>query len=763
MDIVEASLEGYDKLFSTGECLLDCSVLLGQNELSSTGTITVADPKGLIANALINHSLLNGGINKLEAPKAVPVASPPIPVTTGSNGVPIPGGSGEGGVAVGNDPEFTPEVKAFMDCIAYKEVHAGQHLTRKGYFCNNGVGGSKGYFSEAEAAAGFPASAGTDYNVGRYQFNRGDYLEFKGKDSRIKAYMPIDQDYLCLGKMKYRGVMAPLKAGDLRDAILRAGKEWASMPGSPYGQVQRGYNMEQAIAYYNQRLAYYKGGAQPPAKVDPTPTAPVPNATATAPTAPVPVTPALTAAPEAPVKGNKLTITIGEDVFTYYHQSTEYDAAEGRTTIGGQSIRYALDRRKRNRVVHNTSLKEFAQTVAANHKVPLSFSGQDIKFDVIDQRGITDYAALVQQAKQSGLFVSEDKSGAITIKPLSAVEDSGLVFKWRVNILSAKFKDEALDATKEDKSSALLQNESKATLDPSSGQIAATKPDVDKVPDTSVTGDKAPIQTAKPAPGQELAQAQARSRVKRVQGLPTVLVVPMSEQTRKLKPLDTIKTEGFQDTLNRIWVIDSVKHEPFKGTTTLNIYSPIEVLDLTPAAPPPVAGSPAETVSTAPIGNNVGGYIYPCSNTYPFTDFGRWHKVRGAGRVHAGVDFAGGAGGGTIVAIADGIVIVKNSSAAGGHSSGGGYGIYVDIDHQNGVVSRYCHMRSISCSNGTLIKQGQEVGKVGNTGRSFGDHLHFEVFRKGHTFGSDTINPATLPGLSRCGKVGELVKAGAKD
>lgn len=759
MEIVEATLEGYDKKMATGDCLMDCSVTLGQNDLSSTGTITVADPVGYIAQALINHSLLSGGINKLEAPPSVPFsAAAPPPIGSTGTGEAVPGGSGEGGVAVGADPEFTPEVKAFMDCIAYKEVHAGQHLTRKGYFCNNGIQGSGGYFSEAEAAAGYPVSAGTKYNVGRYQFRKLDYDEFKAKDKRIKAYMPIDQDYLCLGKMKYREVMEPLKAGLIREAIKRAGEEWASMPGSRYGQVQHGYTMEQAIAYYNQRLAYYKGGAQPAPKVDPTP----PPATPATPAAPVPTSPSVTAAPELPpVKGNKFVITIGEDVFTFYHQSTEYDADNGKTIIGGQSIRYALDRRKRNRVVHNTSLKAFAETVATAHKVPLNWQApNDIQFSVIDQRGLTDYAVLVQQAKQSGYFVSEDNKGAITIKPLTAVEDTGLVFKWRHNIISAKFKDEALDSSKKDASSALLQGESKATLDPSSGAITQTKPDIDKVPDTSTTGDKAPVQAGKPAPGQDLLQAQQRSRVSRVQGLPSVLVVPMSEQTRKLKPLDAIKTEGFKDVLNRIWVIDMVKHEPFKGTTTLNVYSPIEVLDLTPQAPPPVAGSTAPVVSTAPIGNNVGGYVYPCSNTFPFTSYGSWHRVREKGKVHAGVDFAGGAGGGTIVAIADGILRAVNR-----FGYGGGYGTYCEVDHQNGVVSRYCHMisGSLVLPDGCLVKQGQEIGKIGNTGASRGAHLHFEVFRKGHQFGSDTINPATLPGLSRCGIIGQLVKVGGKN
>jgi murein DD-endopeptidase MepM/ murein hydrolase activator NlpD len=57
----------------------------------------------------------------------------------------------------------------------------------------------------------------------------------------------------------------------------------------------------------------------------------------------------------------------------------------------------------------------------------------------------------------------------------------------------------------------------------------------------------------------------------------------------------------------------------------------------------------------------------------------------------------------------------------------GGYGIMVEIDHGNGLTTRYAHMSEALVEEGQEVAQGALVGRIGSTGRSTGPHLHYEV------------------------------------
>lgn len=87
--------------------------------------------------------------------------------------------------------------------------------------------------------------------------------------------------------------------------------------------------------------------------------------------------------------------------------------------------------------------------------------------------------------------------------------------------------------------------------------------------------------------------------------------------------------------------------------------------------------------------------------------------------MHPGIDLAGPIGT-PIHVTADGTVLRAGYNR-------GGYGNLVEVDHGNGIVTRYAHMSKILVSKGDTVSRGQLVGKMGSTGRSTGSHLHYEV------------------------------------
>ena len=88
------------------------------------------------------------------------------------------------------------------------------------------------------------------------------------------------------------------------------------------------------------------------------------------------------------------------------------------------------------------------------------------------------------------------------------------------------------------------------------------------------------------------------------------------------------------------------------------------------------------------------------------------------GRLHAGLDI-GAASGTPIRAAGSGRIVVLGPEGA--------YGLYTCIQHTASLSTCYAHQSGFATSSGASVKQGQVIGYVGNTGRSFGAHLHFET------------------------------------
>jgi len=140
----------------------------------------------------------------------------------------------------------------------------------------------------------------------------------------------------------------------------------------------------------------------------------------------------------------------------------------------------------------------------------------------------------------------------------------------------------------------------------------------------------------------------------------------------------------------------------------------------------PVTGTtgtlPAGTRGVLPIASGVVG-----SN---FGDYGSWS------RYHTGLDFRA-ASGTPIHAVLPGVVVYAGNSAdwAGNH---------VAVRHADGKTTMYSHMSRMAVSTGQTVQEGHVIGYVGQTGRAFGAHLHFELYPAGVRYGD--VYKAVDPG-----------------
>ncbi|MFB5762682.1 peptidoglycan DD-metalloendopeptidase family protein [Paenibacillus medicaginis] len=119
---------------------------------------------------------------------------------------------------------------------------------------------------------------------------------------------------------------------------------------------------------------------------------------------------------------------------------------------------------------------------------------------------------------------------------------------------------------------------------------------------------------------------------------------------------------------------------------------------------------------TKVIGQGSGDFAWPVSGASLTSSYGsRW------GRMHEGIDMVGSS---DVKAADEGRVVFEGQQ--------NGYGNVIIIDHGNGYQTLYGHLSSIGVSAGQTVSKGDSIGVMGNTGRSTGTHLHFEI-RKNNT------------------------------
>jgi murein DD-endopeptidase MepM/ murein hydrolase activator NlpD len=120
---------------------------------------------------------------------------------------------------------------------------------------------------------------------------------------------------------------------------------------------------------------------------------------------------------------------------------------------------------------------------------------------------------------------------------------------------------------------------------------------------------------------------------------------------------------------------------------------------------------------------------WPVANGYMSSVYGwRADPFNGRRALHEGIDFAA-PNGSDVLSVAAGVVTVAAPED--------GYGLLVEINHGNGYVTRYGHNSRVFVKPGDKIDKGQKIAAVGNSGRSTGPHVHFEVLLNGYV-----VNPA---------------------
>jgi murein DD-endopeptidase MepM/ murein hydrolase activator NlpD len=117
-------------------------------------------------------------------------------------------------------------------------------------------------------------------------------------------------------------------------------------------------------------------------------------------------------------------------------------------------------------------------------------------------------------------------------------------------------------------------------------------------------------------------------------------------------------------------------------------------------------------------------YVRPADGTLTSGFGARW------GTTHYGLDIANSIGT-PILAAADGEVIESGPAS--------GFGLWVRIRHDDGTITVYGHMDTISAREGQRVRAGEQIARMGNRGYSTGPHLHFEVWDSGNR----KMNPKT--------------------
>jgi len=189
----------------------------------------------------------------------------------------------------------------------------------------------------------------------------------------------------------------------------------------------------------------------------------------------------------------------------------------------------------------------------------------------------------------------------------------------------------------------------------------------------------------------------------------TLVILPITGVRHVVKSGDTIASIAKKYSGD---VDDILSYNQLASASDIHVGDTLVIPDGTVTAPPQPKKSTTSSGKSVVTGNGSAGFTSPLPGAI---------KTQG---IHGynGVDLSGVSIGTSVLAAATGDVIVAKSSGWNG-----GYGSYVVIRHSNGTQTLYAHLSKVYVTVGQRVSQGAAIGGMGNTGRSTGPHLHFEV------------------------------------
>ena len=427
----------------------------------------------------------------------------------------------------------------------------------------------------------------------------------------------------------------------------------------------------------------------------------------------------------------------------FIHTGTDTND-KGQTVFYGQSIRYALNRIKKNAAFKDITLAQLAQKVANAYGLTAEVDDRmnSIKLPYVDQSGITDYQLLLRECNYHGFQVSDRGASLVFSRP-KAIESGFILYylggdldTWSIQDKAASQLEPIKDASAKfgDFSESTVKDEAKTLIDPTSGQILQIQkePSREKVKSRGASIDlpgTSGMNAIAPVSNPTGSSAATRYVMKRVKGLPATFTSPTSPAMLRLTPNTAFNTLGHpQAVFNRIWLIDSIEHSYDLGkvSTTIQAFTPMDAKvpetqegginrEVSPEAGSGSSQTPSHT-----------GWVHPISPGSATSCGDRCEFGNARGRGHFGLDY-GGYGNDNVLAARDGTVITARNSLDDD------YGKLVIIRHADGWQTRYAHLASISVAENSKVKAGQVIGVRGGSGEGsmtrYDTHLHFEIRR----------------------------------